>query len=75
MILSFLLFIHFLEGNIIFYTPNQGTNRKKYFNHIIYKGKKADTGGKYPPLRPFLSSCTASFPSFDRKGTGPIRQK
>ena len=28
-----------LAGNIIVYTPIQGTNRKKYFNLIIYKGK------------------------------------
>ena len=33
-------------GNIIVCTPNQGTNREKYFNHIIYKGKDADSGGK-----------------------------
>ena len=35
-----------LAGNIIVYTPNQGTNREKYFNHIIYKGKDAYSGGK-----------------------------
>ena len=35
-----------LAGNIIVYTPNQGKIREKYFNHIIYKGKKADFGGK-----------------------------
>ena len=46
------MYIHFsylylsLAGNIIVYTPNQGTNREKYFNHIIYKGKDADSGGK-----------------------------
>ena len=34
-----------LAGNIIVYTPNQGKNREKYFNHIIYKGKNADFGG------------------------------
>ena len=42
----FLLFIRFLAGNIIVYTPNQGTNREKYFNHIIYEEKDADFGGK-----------------------------
>ena len=42
----FLLFIPFLGGNIIVYTPNQGQNREKYFNHIIYKGKYANSGGK-----------------------------
>ena len=35
-----------LAGNMIVYTPNQGTNREKYFNHIIYKGKDADFCGK-----------------------------
>ena len=46
------LFFHFsylylsLAGNIIVYTPNQGTNREKYFNHIIYQGKDTDSGGK-----------------------------
>ena len=32
--------------NIIVYTPNQDTNREKYFNHIICTGKDADSGGK-----------------------------
>ena len=46
------LFFHFsylylsLAGNIIVYTPNQVANREKYFNHIIYQGKDADSGGK-----------------------------
>ena len=35
-----------LAGNIIVYTPNQGTNEEKYFNHIIYQGKNADSGRK-----------------------------
>ena len=35
-----------LAGYIIVYTPNQGTNREKYFNHTFYKGKDADSGGK-----------------------------
>ena len=34
-----------LAGNIIVYTPLQGTNGAKYFNHIIYI-KNADSGGK-----------------------------
>ena len=33
-------------GNIIGYTPKEGTKREKYFNLIIYKGKSADFGGK-----------------------------
>ena len=35
-----------LAGNIIFYTPSQITIREMYFNHIIYKGEYADSGGK-----------------------------
>ena len=35
-----------LAGNIIVYTPNQGTNREKYFIQIIYKRKDAKCGGK-----------------------------
>ena len=38
LVLSFLLFIPFRAGNINVYTPTRGTNREKYFNHIIYKG-------------------------------------
>ena len=35
-----------MVGNIILYTPNQGTKRKKYFNHIIYiKGKEPNLAG------------------------------
>ena len=43
-----------MAGNIIVYTPIQGTNREKYFNHIVYKGKDADSGGKKTTFRPFL---------------------
>ena len=35
-----------VAGNIIVYRPIQGTNREKYFNHIIYREKNADSGGK-----------------------------
>ena len=35
-----------LAGNIIVYTPDQGTNREKYFNHNIKKKKNADSRGK-----------------------------
>ena len=31
-----------LAGNIIVYTPIQGTNRENYFNHSNYKSKNAD---------------------------------
>ena len=41
-----LIYTFSLGGNINVYTSIHGTNRKKYFNHIIYKGKNADSGGK-----------------------------
>ena len=37
--LSFFLFLPFLGKEKNVYTPNQGTNREKYFDHIIYKRK------------------------------------
>ena len=45
LVLSFLLFIPFRAGNIIVYTPNRGTNREEYFNHIIYKEKMPTLAG------------------------------
>ena len=44
-VLLFLLLYLSLAVNIIVYTPNQGKNGEKYFNHIFYKGKDADSGG------------------------------
>ena len=35
------IYIFYLAGNIVLYTPSQGTKREKYINHINYKG----TGG------------------------------
>ena len=32
-----------MAGIIIVYTPNQGTNREKYFNHIIYQRERMPT--------------------------------
>ena len=61
-----------MARNINVYTPNQGTNREKYFNHISFQRINADSGGKSTPFRPFLPSRTESFPSFDGKGTGPV---
>ena len=43
-----------LGGNISVYTPIHGTNMKKYFIHVIFKEKNADSGGKWTHLRPFL---------------------
>ena len=39
LVLSFLLFTFFPWRETIVYTPIQGTNREKYFNHIIHKRK------------------------------------
>ena len=61
--------------NIIIYTPDQGTNRKKYFNHIIYQRKGCRLWREKTPFLPFLPSRTASFPSFDRKKYDPIHRK
>ena len=44
-----------LAGNLIVYTPIQGTNRETYFNHITYKGKMATvTGNKHFSVQFFL---------------------
>ena len=34
-----------LAGNIVVYTPIQGTNNEKYFIHIIYEGKMPTLAG------------------------------
>ena len=41
--------------NIIVYTPDQGTNREKYFNHIIYQreGMPSLAGNKHPSVHFF----------------------
>ena len=43
-----------LAGNTIVYTPIHGTNRQKYFNHIINKGKMPTlAGNKHLPVHFF----------------------
>ena len=44
-----------LAGNIIVYTPDQGTNREKYFHHIIYQRERMPTlaGKKHPSVHFF----------------------
>ena len=45
-VLLFLLSITYpFAGNIIVYTPIQGTNKEKYFNHIVYKVKMPTLAG------------------------------
>ena len=46
-----------LAGNIIVYAPNQGTNREKYFNHIIYQRKRCRLWREINTL-PSISSLT-----------------
>ena len=55
LVLLFLLFLPFLERNLIVYTPDQGTNREKYFDHIIYQRKGMPTlaGNKRPSVHFF----------------------
>ena len=44
-----------LAGNIIVYTPIQGTNREKYFYRIIFEGKKpTPVGNKHLSVRFFF---------------------
>ena len=41
-----------MAGNIIVYTPDQSTNREKYFIHIIYQRERMPTmaGNKHPSV-------------------------
>ena len=41
-----------MAGNTVVYTPDQGTNREKYLNHIIYQREKMRTlaGNKHPSV-------------------------
>ena len=41
-------------GNIIVYAPIQGTNREKYFIHVIYEGKMATLAGIKRPFVHFF---------------------
>ena len=45
-----------MTGNIIVCTPDQGTNREKYFNHIIYQRERMPTlaGNKHLSIHFFL---------------------
>ena len=54
-VLSFLLFILFPWRETIVYTPIQGTNREKYFNYLIYRGKMPTlAGNKHLSIHFFL---------------------
>ena len=56
--------------NVLVYTSIQGTNREKYFNHIIYNGKMPTLVGNINTSPFTFFSKTASFPSFDGKEYG-----
>ena len=59
-----------LAGNKNVHTPSQGTNKEKYFNHFIYRGKSADSGGRKHPssTSPFIGRV---FSIFRRKNYRP----
>ena len=64
-----------LAGNIINYTPSQGTNRENYFNCINYEDKRYRLWREvntFPAISSF-SGCVLSV--FRRKNTSPLRQK
>ena len=54
-VLFFLLFIPFLGGNIIVYTPNQGKTRESTLFILFIKGKMPTlAGNKHPSIHFFL---------------------
>ena len=61
-----------MAGNIIVYTPEQGTNREKYFNHIIYQRERMPTlaGNKHPSVQ-FLPHGPRPFHLSTEKSTVP----
>ena len=58
------------------YTPEQGTNREKYFSHIIYQRKRMPTlaGTKHLPVH-FFPHGPRLFHLSTGKGTSLIRRK
>ena len=68
------IYSFFLTGNIIVYTPSQGTKYGKVLWSYYLQKKNADSGGKKIFFPPFRSSQVALFPSFERKCAGSIRQ-
>ena len=65
----------FLAGNIIVYTPIKGTNGKKYFNHIIYKGKLPNLARNKYLSFDFSFQKPRLFHLSTEKSTDLIRQK
>ena len=63
-----------LAGNVLVYTPSQGANREKYFNHVNYKGKMATLAwNKQHSIH--LVSLMPRFFIFRRKMYGPNPSK
>ena len=74
MVFRFSYFYHSLAGNIIAYTPNQGTNREDYLNHIIYKGKKCRltlAGNEHLSVHFFLHGPRIFHLSTEKYGSNP----
>ena len=69
------IYTFFLAGNINVYMPIQGTNREKYFNHNIYKGRMPTlTGNKHLCVH-FFFQRPRLFHLSTGKGTGLNRKK
>ena len=64
-----------LAGNIIVYTPIQGTNREKYFNSIICKAKMPTLAGNKHNSIYFPRHKLRLFHLSTEKFTGIVRQK
>ena len=66
-----------MEGNIIVYTPYQGTNREKYFNHIIYQREKMPTmaGNKHLSVHFFPHGPRVFHLSTERNTVRSVRNR
>ena len=64
-----------LAGNIIVYTPDQGTNKEKYFNHIIYQRKGMPTlaGNKHLSVHFFPHGPRLSHLSTEERTVRSVR--
>ena len=66
-VLFFLLFIPFLGGNIIVYTPNQGKTRESTLFILFIKGKMPTlAGNKHPSIHFFLYGPRLFHPSTEK---------
>ena len=74
---TFVFFIYFfsLVGNIVVYTPIQGTNREKHFIHNIHEGKMPTLVGNKHLSVHFFSHRPRLFHLSTEKCTGLSHQK